>query len=324
MEKLFHDVIDKAAIFAEGTQLLPGVFKLEKYPQLNRQINDLIKDLNVKIETTLYKNISNEWNQSDLNNDAVFRAAYDQKGFASPIILKRNDAALKAFILRKKGGLDLSKRIYDLTDQYKEELETGLGDGILYGKSAKTMAKDLRGYLREPDKLFRRVRKEGKLKLSKPALNYKPGQGVYRSSFKNVFRLTRTETNMSYRSADMERYKASPFVIAFEVKLSLAHPKYDICDHLAGEYPVNFVFVGWHPQCLCYNVPVLLTKAEFDVMQDDIINGIDITKKRYTTRPEPKAEQLKNWYKKNIERISNWKTKPYFIKDNPSFFLDEG
>lgn len=43
----------------------------------------------------------------------------------------------------------------------------GLDLGIRSGKSAATMTRDLRQYLRHPDKLFRRVRDEhGLLKLS--------------------------------------------------------------------------------------------------------------------------------------------------------------
>ena len=59
------------------------------------------------------------------------------------------------------------------------------------------LSRDVRRYLRNPDKLFRRVRdKHGNLRLSKAAKAYHPGRGVYRSSYRNALRLTATENNM--------------------------------------------------------------------------------------------------------------------------------
>jgi hypothetical protein len=82
-------------------------------------------------------------------------------------------------------------------------LDSGLRDGT----PAIETAQELKQYLKYPDRLFRRVRdKHGALHLSKAAAAFNPGRGVYRSSFKNARRLTATETNMAYRTADHERY----------------------------------------------------------------------------------------------------------------------
>src|SRR5690606_19096834 len=139
------------------------------------------------------------------------------------------------------------------SSQFRSEIEQGLYAGISEGMPAAKMASEQKKYLREPNKLFRRVRDaSGKLVLSKAAREYHPGQGVYRSSFKNSLRLTRTETNMAYRTADYERYSRTKFILGFEVRLSANHPKFDICDHMTGNYPSTFKFIGWHPNCLCY------------------------------------------------------------------------
>ncbi|GGE14040.1 MULTISPECIES: hypothetical protein [Sphingobacterium] len=67
--------------------------------------------------------------------------------------------------------------------------------GIKEGRSAAQMARDHKQYLAEPDRLFRRIRNfDGKLVLSKAAMEYNPGQVVYRSSYKNAMRLARAET----------------------------------------------------------------------------------------------------------------------------------
>ena len=108
-----------------------------------------------------------------------------------------------------------------------------------------------------------RVRdKHGNLRLSKAAKAYHPGRGVYRSSYRNALRLTATENNMAYRTADHLRWQQQPFVVGIEIKLSNNHTCkgvigrfVDICDDRAGVYPKDFKFVGWHPHCRCYCVP---------------------------------------------------------------------
>lgn len=76
------------------------------------------------------------------------------------------------------------------------------------GKSANYLISDVRKYLKNPDALFRRVRdKHGNLRLSKAAKAYHPVRGVYRSAYKNALRLTATETNMAYRTADHLRWQ---------------------------------------------------------------------------------------------------------------------
>lgn len=138
-----------------------------------------------------------------------------------------------------------------------QHIETSLSEGLSEGRSAAELSRTIRQNLREPDRLFRRVRdKNGNLQLSKSARAYHPGTGVYRSSYKNALRLTRTEINVSYAEADFERWQRLDFVIGYEVRLSNnhtcnGHPFTDICDELAGKYPKWFKFTKWHPQCRC-------------------------------------------------------------------------
>jgi len=321
IDRIYYEAIDAIALSAEGTTLLPGTFDLKKYPSLNRKVKSVLEKLSSNIEVFLYSSIAKEWVAADIKNDEIFDILLGRKGKKSSLLNMRSEDALNAFLERKdKNGLNLSKRVYKQVGAYKNELEAGLADGIAWGKGHKELGRDLKKYLKEPDKVFRKIKSEGKVRLSKPALAYKPGQGVYRSSNKNIQRLTRTETNMGYRKSDMIRYQRSPFVIGFEVKLSAAHPRYDICDNLAGPYPVTFIFVGWHPQCICFNIPILLTPAEYDRMENDLLDGKDISKIKYTDRPTPNADQAKKWWSENKDVVNNWASTPYFIKDNPSFF----
>lgn len=90
----------------------------------------------------------------------------------------------------------------------------GLDLGIRGGLSAREMARDLQKYLQHPDMLFRRVRDEhGLLHLSSRAADFHPGQGVYRSSYKNALRLAATETNIAYNTADYIRWQQMDFVV---------------------------------------------------------------------------------------------------------------
>ena len=115
---------------------------------------------------------------------------------------------MNAFIKRVDNGLSLSDKVWKYTDRFKNEIELGIDCGLRDGLSAPEIARNLKMYLQYPDKLFRRVRTQhGILKLSKTAAAFHPGQGVYRSSYKNARRLAATETNIAYRTADFERWQ---------------------------------------------------------------------------------------------------------------------
>ena len=132
-----------------------------------------------------------------------------------------HDAKIQVFESNSQQGLNLSNRVWRYAEQFKEEIEMGLDIGIRSGRSADALSRDLRQYLQQPDKLFRRVRDEhGQLQLSKRAKAYHPGQGVYRSSYKNARRLAATEANIAYRTSDHLRWQQLDFVVGIEIHLS--------------------------------------------------------------------------------------------------------
>ena len=90
----------------------------------------------------------------------------------------RNEEALNAFLKRKVKGLELSERVWNLADKRIMPLiESHLAAGIKKGSSATEISREIREYLNEPEKIFRRIRdsKTGKLKLSTRARDYNPG-----------------------------------------------------------------------------------------------------------------------------------------------------
>lgn len=319
IEQLYSDAISKVAQAAAGNTLPPDGFSISKFPLLNYRVNQVVGELRSNVEIILKNGIADAWSLSNQKNDAIVDRRITKRLKELPESVKFYDAnagALKAFQERKVKGLNLSDRVWNLVKSYRTELEAGLALGISEGKSATAMSRDLRQYLKDPDKLFRRVRdKNGVLQLSKNAANYHPGQGVYRSSFKNVLRLTRTETNLSYRSSDHLRWKSLPFVVGQEIKLSLAHPEYDICDVCAGRYPKGFVFTGWHPQCICYKVAIMMTDAEYEKYEDALLEG-KTPRVRSVNSITDVPEGFKNFVSQNKSRIEGWKSTPYWVKEN--------
>ena len=128
------------------------------------------------------------------------------------------------------------------TETRTAEVETAMDIALRDGTPANRLATDLKQYLKHPDNLFRRVRDEhGQLQLSKRAKEFHPGQGVYRSSYKNARRLAVTETNMAYHKADNERWRQLDFVLGYEVQVSGTNPNVcPLCMELAGKYPKEF------------------------------------------------------------------------------------
>tara|TARA_R110000751_G_scaffold938_4_gene3833 strand:- start:9309 stop:10328 length:1020 start_codon:yes stop_codon:yes gene_type:complete len=225
-------------------------------------------------------------------------------------MLASNAGAANSFVKRKAGGLLLSDRVVSVTKGTKEAVNLLLESGVVNGRSAADMARDLKKYLKEPERRFRRLRnKEGKLVLSQPAKNYNPGQGVYRSSYKNALRISRNEVNIAYRTNDFERRKTMPFVMGQRIELSAAHEIRDICDYLVGSYSKNFKFTGFHVSCKCVSNSIVLPREKFK----SYLAGGNIDQRHLVKGIPSKAQK---YLDKNSEQIKGWSNSPYFIRDN--------
>lgn len=277
-----------------------------KKKQLEREMQNFHDDL----EKTFESQIENSFGISDMCQDDFakdYLKGMEVNDSEMNRVLTRNPGAISAFMKRKSAGMNLSQRVWNLTDQTKDGLEHALETGIFDGRPAADMARDIQRYLKEPTKRFRRLRNEqGKLILSNPAQNYNPGQGVYRSSYQNALRVTRNEVNIAYRSNDMERRKNMPFVMGQRIQLSSAHASACICDHLQGTYPKDFHFVGWHPNCLCFSTSILLPREKMK----EYLGGKNIDQ-RHLVKDVPK--NALNYLNQNAKTIKGYKNKPYFL-----------
>lgn len=296
-------------------------FHFEDFPALKKEMEALMQDLGSSLQANIEDGDQESWTLSNTKNDAMVDSIIGKKHLPKKVVQAWKHPhleALNAFIARKEAGMNLSRRVWNLTKQFKSEMELALELGMGEGKSAAALSRDVRKYLVEPNKLFRRVRdKSGALRLSKAAAAYHPGQGVYRSSYKNALRMAATENNIAYRTADHNRWQALHFVIGIEIHISNNHPTEDICDLFDGKrFPKDFKFTGWHPWCRCYAVSVLASQEEMDAYTTAIMNGEDVSHWKFTGQVEKMPKEFDKWMKDNQQRIASAKNMPYFIKDN--------
>lgn len=296
-------------------------FHFEDFPALKREMDALMQDLYSSLQTNIEDGDEESWTLANTKNDAMVESVIGKAKLPKQTVQAWKHPhleALNAFVDRKEAGMGLSKRVWNLTQQFKDEMELALELGMGEGKSAAELSRDIRKYLKEPNKLFRRVRdKSGALRLSKAAAAYHPGRGVYRSSYKNALRMTATENNMAYRTADHTRWQALPFVLGIEIHVSNNHPTEDICDYFDGKrFPKDFKFTGWHPWCRCYAVSVLASREEMDAYTQAILRGEDVSDWKFKGQIDKMPKEFNQWMKDNQQRIANAKTMPYFIKDN--------
>lgn len=217
-------------------------------------------------------------------------------GFSSE---KQLTTAVNAFIKRKNEGLNLSNRVFKLSNQWKKTINDTMIDGLKEGTSARDLAKSLKGAVRN-------------------GYQQSPGRGVYKSPIKNAMRLTRNENNLAYANADYERWQQIDFIIGIEIRLSNRHPKFDMCDDLKGKYPKSFHYTKWHVNCLCVAIPVLASQQVRDEIMDYKL-GLRDTYPSFE-RVEEIPSSAKNWIRKNADRVEGWNSKPYWVENNKAVF----
>lgn len=269
-----------------------------------------------KLQSLLLTNLTvfniDAWKRSEMKNED-FITEYI-KGMAIDSVRKQGMFATnKDALSQLRKGLDargnnLSPMVWNLADQTKTQLEYYLQTGLSVGRSSSQIGQDLRQILNKPDKRFRRVKdKDGKLVMSQPMKNYHPGQGIYRSSKMNALRLTATSINMSYRTADYERWSEQDFILGIEIHRSANNRgPCKICDAMVGKYPKTFKFTGFHPFCICFATPITMEPDSFadfllndTVAQEQVITDIPKTAKDFVDENKNRVQSA-FWYKDNF------------------------
>ena len=310
-------------------------------PAAERQLNAQLQQLSKQAGKTIQNGITGGWKEGESQVKDEILERFGKKDNAKEVNNVMEDAVKQqrakgmnahAFGAEKRGGINVSKRVWNLAGNAKKELEVIIQNGILEGKSADEVTRGLKDYLNEPDRLYRRVKNKetGEMELSSAAKEYKPGRGVYRSAYKNALRLAITEINAGYRRAEWESYQSNPLIIGYRIELSNNHTHivngkkrtlYDICDEMVGQYPKSFLWTGWHPHCRCRMVPILISDADFKARQQARKAGnLEEWRPKGSVSRPPKG--FYDWLKDNKDRIATAKKKgslPYFLQDNNKF-----
>lgn len=320
-----------------------------------KEVEALLRRLHSAVTMAIEQGIKLEWEQANQECDKLIASVFGKKVMESPEFsawMGRNSAARDAFISRSENGLNLSDRVWKSVRQLRDEMEVAMTVSIGEGESASSMSRKVREYLNNPDDMFRRFRyKKGEKDIIDPETgevtgteivwgkkwkkrikdeatgkykwidydrdDYKTGSGVYKSSARNAMRVARTETNIAYRRADNARWQDMDFVLGQRVQLSRNHPKKDICDKLAGDYPKDFVFDGWHPQCFCFCTPILMDEDEMAKVTEAFLKG-----EKYTPKGKPITDYPQNFndwvteHQGDIAAARERGTEPYFIRNN--------
>lgn len=353
VRSIYMEVLSRLINLVKGTELEDGKpFSFSEYGY-GDEATAIFRELYSRVYQEIRGGVENEWMLSNTNNDELVKSIFGAKSIEDnhfARFFQRNKEAMDAFFARKTGeGLNLSQKVWRYTGQFREELENCLDLAIGEGTGANKLASKIQMYLQDPDRFYRRFRvkigedengntvygRQWKRRIyDKESQGYKwldddpkkfhPGKGVYRSSYRNAQRLARTETNIAYRTADFERWQQLDFVVGYEIKVSKNHPHYDICDELAGKYPKDFKWTGWHPNCRCFMAPILAGEDDIEEMIDKIMAGEDEEISQEQQIKEAPVEFTK-WIKDNEERMEAAKAKgtlPYFIKDNKTTVED--
>lgn len=314
--------------------------------KMQKQVEQLLRQLHSVATMAIQKGITLEWEQANTECDKLIQSCFGKQVLESTEFTawtQRNEKARDAFMERSDNGLKLSDKIWKNVQQLRDEMEVAMTVAIGEGDSASSMSKKVRQYLNAPDLMFRRFRykdengewrRKWKKRIKDPATgkykwidydrdSYKTGAGVYKSSAKNAMRVARTETNIAYRRADNERWAQMDFVLGQKIQLSKNHPKKDICDKLQGDYPKEFVFDGWHPQCFCFVTPITIPPEETTYLTDIFLKGGDwraelrrlASGRTITDYPQ----NFKDWVTEHADQIEASRdrgTEPYFIRNN--------
>jgi len=262
---------------------------------LQRKVDEVLEKLHKNIQVNIQDGMITQWDLANIKNNGMVEAWWKGLGLVKvdiPTAFQQlNLAALDTFLARTEARMNLSKRVWNLTNGAKDQLETYLASGITTGKSAVRISKEVEQF------------------MSGKGIPYKGILIKARNIKFETIRLAATEMNMAYRMSDYTRRQQLPFITGIEVHLSASHPRPDMCDSLVGRYPKGFIFTGWHPLCICYSTSIMLNKKD----SLEFMRTGKIAKSKYVTTI-PKSAQ--GWVDKNAAKIAGWKNRPYWINDN--------
>ena len=261
VEDIYDSLAEEAADIALRTGFDPASgrpFRFSDYPATADRVRTLQSRMADEIEAVIYRGTSAEWAASNEVQNLLatgvlkeYTGVIDRQKYR--VLFQENSDALRAFRDRVDKGMTISDKLWEQSGSMRTAMEEAISCAIRKGTSAVTLSKRISQYLQDYPKLATDYGK-------KYGVAATAGDCEYRS-----IRLAASEINMAYRNAENERWAQMDFVVGYEIKLSSNHNCkgvktghfYDICDELAGKYPKNFKWSGWHPMCYSDDTYVL-------------------------------------------------------------------
>lgn len=349
--RLYSDYVKKLTVLGYNESILDddALFSFDNFPKLTTRLNDIFSDY-FQNNILCYKNGITDGVALAYSHDSAVLGGFSI--LSDKALRTARNIAAETFIsnrLNSKQGLNLAQTVWNYCQQTKSEFEMAMSnviaDGLKRGTSAEEISKAIRQYLNNPDMMYRRYhtikiqkngqkkdvvtwrRKriiDGKVRFVEEPLE-KVGMGVYRSSRKNALRVARTEINAAYHKARNERWKNEPFVIGQLIHLSPQHDIDDICDELEGRYPKDFIWKGWHPQCMCTSDPILISGDEAKDFYKRLYAGEDMSNyvSPFTITDIP--ENYKRYIRDNVSDIINAKKRDklaWHLTDNTKYWYN--
>lgn len=276
-----------------------GMFRFSDFPKTEKKVNRLFNYFFGNIQALIYSGISEEWKNSNEIQDLLARRVL--KSFTRQIgekkekaYFEKNNAAKEAFKKRSINGLNLSQRLWKQREDIQRSLEYAISTGIEKGMSAVKLSKRVSKYLNDYPALAKDYKKK-----------YGKAIDISSCEYRSV-RLARNEINMAYRIAEQERWRKMDFIKGKQIRTSGSHGVSDMCDKLQGDYPLFFDWDGWHVNCRCYAIPIIMSEKEY--WNEDVNQKI-------STVPDGFDEYLKV----NEKKLLGYKTKPRFIENNERY-----
>jgi len=186
------------------------------------------------------------------------------------------------------GGMPLSQRVWQVTDDTVRAVFGRLNSGIIGGEGAQTIARDIRQHLLDPKG---QARLSGQLKglrtrarAAQRAQDYERaarlfasasekekllapvGRGVYRSAHQNAMRVARSELLRAHQGGAYRYGERKRWVVGYRWQPNVA--ACEICKAMEGEYSHSSAPDYPHPNCGCRLEVVSDFDAEGKKFQD--------------------------------------------------------
>ena len=87
----------------------------------------------------------------------------------------------------------------------------------------------------------------------------------------------------------------------------------EICDAMAGRYPKDFKFIGWHPNCKCHAVPI--------IANEDSDKDFWKTPENEVTKTPDLFDKWMADNKGRIEDAIKRGKAPYWVVENPQYTM---